>query len=62
MKFQVDGAEYLALLQLKSTADIVVKLWETEEPFATPEALNVLRNALKVATEAVPERGEGERV
>ena len=57
MKFQVDEIEYLALLQLKSTVDIVVKLWETDELFVTPEALLVLRNALSVAAKEVPEPG-----
>lgn len=54
MKFQVDEAEYMALLQLKSTVDIVVKLWDSGKEFATPDSMDVLFAALRKEVGKIP--------
>ena len=46
MKFQVDGAEYMALLGLKSTVEVVLKVWDAGKEFATPGSIGVFFAAL----------------
>ena len=58
MKFQVDEAEYLALLQLKSTVDIVVKLWDSGKEFATPDSMDVFFEALRKEVGKIPNTKE----
>ena len=54
MKFQVDGEEYLALLRLKSTVEVILKVWESGKEFATPGSIDVFFAALAKEVAKVP--------
>ena len=54
MKFQVDEAEYLALLALKSTVEVVLKLWDSGKELATPDSMDVLFAALRKEVGKIP--------
>ena len=54
MKFQVDGDEYLALLRLKSTVEVVLKVWDSGKEFATPGSLDVFFAALAKEVAKIP--------
>ena len=54
MKFQVDGDEYLALLGLKSTVEVVLKVWDANKKFATPGSIAVFFEALRKEAAKIP--------
>ena len=54
MKFQVDGEEYMALLELKSTVEVVLKVWDAGKEFATPGSLDVFFAALAKDVAKIP--------
>ena len=54
MKFQVDGEEYLALLRLKSTAEVILKVWDADKEFATPGSIDVVFEALRKEVAKIP--------
>jgi hypothetical protein len=54
MKFQVDGEEYMALLALKSTVEVVLKLWDADKEFATPDSMDVFFEALRKEVDKIP--------
>ena len=54
MKFQVDGEEYMALLRLKSTVEVILKVWESSKEFATPCSLGVSFEALRKEVAKIP--------
>ena len=54
MKFQVDGEEYLALLGLKSTVEVVLKVWDSGKEFATPGSIDVFFEALRKEAAKIP--------
>ena len=54
MKFQVDGEEYMALLGLKSTVEVVLKLWDSGKEFATPDSMDVFFEALRKEVDKIP--------
>lgn len=54
MKFQVDGDEYMALLGLKSTVEVVLKVWDAGKEFATPGSLDVFFAALAKEVAKIP--------
>jgi hypothetical protein len=54
MKFQVDGEEYMALLALKSTVEVVLKFWDSDKEFATPDSIDVLFAALRKEVDKIP--------
>lgn len=54
MKFQVDGEEYMALLALKSTVEVVLKLWDSDKEFATPDSRDVFFAALRKEVDKIP--------
>ena len=56
MKFQVDGEEYLALLRLKSTVEVILKVWDADKEFATPGSIDVFFEALRKEAAKVPPR------
>ena len=54
MKFQVDGEEYMALLNLRATVEVVLKVWESGKEFATPGSLEVFFVALAKDVAKIP--------
>ena len=54
MKFQVDSEEYLALLGLKSTVEVVLKVWDSGKEFATPGSIDVFFEALRKEAAKIP--------
>jgi len=54
MKFQVDSDEYLALLRLKSTVEVILKVWDSSKEFATPASRDVFFEALRKEAAKIP--------
>lgn len=54
MKFQVDSDEYLALLRLKSTVEVILKVWDSSKGFATPGSIDVFFEALRKEAAKIP--------
>lgn len=54
MKFQVDSEEYLALLELKATVEVVLKVWDAGKEFATPGSIDVFFEALRKEAAKIP--------
>jgi hypothetical protein len=60
MKFQVDGEEYLALLALKSTVEVVLKVWDSGKEFATPDSIDVFFDYLRKEAAKILTTKDGE--
>ena len=54
MKFQVDSDEYLALLRLKSTVEVILNVWDSSKGFATPGSIDVFFEALRKGAAEIP--------
>ena len=54
MKLQVDSEEYMALLRLKSTVEVVLKVWDADKEFATPGSIDVVFEALRKEVAKIP--------
>lgn len=51
---QVNDKEYMALLSLKSTVEVVLKVWDSSKDFATPDSIDVLFAALRKEVDKIP--------